>query len=139
MKHFKTIPLCLVILSVNVFIIFAQNPVGKNLHQVIGMWGSNYKMLNDAQGLHMLQYNRVVKKDTVPDLLYFEGFTCVKEVSVRPADQKNLYIDSLNRQYTPAGTNWWLTKDSTYITTASRDGFFNITSFSAAYYRKLSH
>jgi len=139
MKHLKPAMLCLMLMAAMINTSKAQRPVGKNLHEVIGMWGDNFKRLTDAQGMHLLQYKRVIGKDTVADLLYFQGFTCVKEESLRPADDKNRYIDSLNHQYSSTGSNAWITKDSTYITTATRDGFLDITSFSAAYYKKIFH
>ena len=139
MKHFKRVQVCLIFSIAAVSALCAQSPVGKNLHEVIGIWGNNYNRLTDAQGLHILQYKKVVNKDTLADFLYFEGFTCVKEVSLRPASEKNLYIDSLNHQFTPVGTNSWRSKDSTYITIATRDGFLDITSLSAGYYKKIAH
>jgi len=139
MKHTKNLLAVVLLLSANIFIAKAQSPVGKNLHQVIGIWGNNFTKLNDAQGLHILQYKKLVAKDTVTDLLYFEGFTCVKEVSLRPANEKPQYIDSLNHQFTPINTTSWLGKDSTFVTIAVRDGFLDITSFSAAYYKKIAH
>lgn len=139
MKHPATALLCLALLSAITFTTHAQSLVGKNLHQVIGVWGSNFNKLKDAEGLHLLQYKKVQASDTVTDVLYFEGFTCVKEVSLRPANEKNQYIDSLNRQYTPSGSNSWWGKDSTYVTMATRDGFLDITSFAPAYYKKISH
>ena len=139
MKQLKTILTVATILIGNLFLAKAQGPVGKNLHQVIAMWGSNFTKLHDAQGLHVLEYKKLVAKDTVTDLLYFEGFTCVKEVSLRPANEKSQYTDSLNRQFTPINSTSWLSKDSTFITVATSDGFLDITSFSAAYYRKLAH
>ena len=53
--------------------------------------------------------------------------------------QKQLYIDSLSRQYANAGFNSWRDKDSSYITLATRDGYLDITSFSNAYYKKIAH
>ena len=139
MKHFRSVFLCLVLQVIIVCIAHAQSAVGKNLHEVIGIWGSNFNKLTDAQGLHVLQYKRLVAKDTISDLLYFQGFTCVKEVSLRPATEKARYVDSLNRQFTPVGFNSWITKDSSFVTIATRDGFLDITSFSAAYYKKIAH
>jgi hypothetical protein len=139
MKHTKLIFLCLFLQAAIVFTAKAQSPVGKNLHEIIALRGSNFKRLSDAQGMHVLQYKRLENKDTVADLLYLQGFTCVKEELIRPVGDKSLYLDSLNRQFTSAGFNSWRTKDSTFITLATRDGFLDITSFSADYYKKISH
>ena len=139
MKYLKPVFLCLMIQAANVFIANAQSPVGKNLHQIIALLGNNFNRLTDQQGMHVLQYKKVVAKDTISDLLYLEGFTCVKEVSLRPASQKEHFVDSLNRQFTPAGFNSWRDNDSTFITIATRDGFLDITSFSASYYKKIVH
>ena len=139
MKHIKPVFLCLVMQSCIVFAGHAQSPVGKTLHEIIAIYGSNFNRLTDAQGLHVLQYKRVVAKDTISDLLYLEGFTCVKEVSLRPATEKDHYIDSLNNQFTPVGFNSWRDKDSSFITLSTRDGFLDITSFSASYYKKIAH
>jgi hypothetical protein len=138
MKQLKTAIVGLLLLA-PLLTTQAQNPVGKNLHEIIGMWGDNFKRLTDASGMHILQYKRVIAKDTVSDVLYLEGFTCVKEVSIRPLASKSQYIDSLNQQYKPAGPNSWLSKDSAFITVSTRDGFLDITSFSAAYYKKIVH
>jgi hypothetical protein len=139
MKHLKLVFGCLIMQALTVFAVNAQSPVGKSLHEIIGMYGDNFKKLTDAQGLHVLQYKKLVAKDTICDLIYLEGFTCVKEVSLRPAAQKDHYIDSLNHQFVAAGYNSWRDKDSTFITLATRDGFLDITSFSAAYYKKIAH
>ena len=139
MKQLKTAALGLLMLAIPLLTMQAQSPVGKNLHQVIGFWGDNFKRLTDASGMHILQYKRVIAKDTVSDLLYFEGFTCVKEVSIRPISTQSLYVDSLNQQYKPAGPNSWLGKDSSFVTISTRDGYLDITSFSAAYYKKIAH
>jgi hypothetical protein len=139
MKKFKPTLLTLLLFIGNFCLLHAQSPVGKNLHEVIGLRGENFKRLTDAQGLHVLQYKRLLAKDTVADLLYFQGFTCVKEESLRPVEQRKLYIDSLNQKYKPAGDNSWMAKDSTFVTIATRDGFLDITSLSAAYYRKIKH
>ena len=116
MKHLKPAIASLILLTATFFTTQAQRPVGKSLHEVIGMWGDNFKRLTDAQGLHVLQYKRVIAKDTVADFIYLQGFTCVKEESLRPTEQKGLYIDSLNHQFTATGNNTWLSKDSTFIT-----------------------
>lgn len=139
MRNLKPAILSLLLLAANFCVIHAQSPVGKNLHEVIALRGDNFKKLNDAQGLHVLQYKRLVAKDTVADLLYFQGFTCVKEESLRPEAQKSLYVDSLNHKYTSVGNNSWMAKDSTFVTIATRDGFLDISSFSAAYYKKIQH
>ena len=139
MKQLKTAFAALLLLAAPLLTTQAQSPVGKNLHQIIGMWGDNFKRLTDASGVHILQYKRVMAKDTISDLLYFEGFTCVKEEQIRPMAAKNQYVDSLNQQYKAVGQNSWLGKDSTFVTMATRDGFLDITSFSAAYYRKIAH
>ena len=139
MKQLKYAFLCLVMQAAIVLAAYAQSPIGKSLHQIIGLYGSNYNLLTDAQGLHVVQYKKLVAKDTVCDLIYLEGYTCVKEVSLRPAAEKNHYIDSLNHQFTSAGYNSWRDKDSTFITLSTRDGFLDITSFSAAYYKKIAH
>ena len=139
MKHIKPAFFCLALQVAAIVHIHAQSPVGKNLHEIISLYGENFKRLTDAEGLHVLQYKKVVAKDTVSDFIYLQGFTCVKQVSLRPAAQKERYIDSLNHQYTAAGYNAWRDKDSSYITLATRDGFLDITSFSAAYYKKIAH
>ena len=139
MKHTKLTFLALAIQAILAFSAQAQSPVGKNLHQIIAMRGNNFNRLSDAQGMHVLQYKWAVGKDSVADLLYLEGFTCVKEESIRPEAQKNQYLDSLNQQYKPAGFNTWRGKDSSYVTIATRDGFLDITSFSSDYYKKISH
>jgi hypothetical protein len=138
MKHIQTLILCIA-MQVIVFSTHAQSPVGKNLHEIIALYGENFKRLTDAEGLHVLQYKKLVGKDTICDFIYLQGFTCVKEVSLRPVDQKQHYIDSLSRQYTNAGFNSWRDKDSSYITLATRDGYLDITSFSNAYYKKIAH
>jgi hypothetical protein len=139
MKYLKPAFLCLVMQTMMLCFVHAQSPVGKSLHEIIGLYGDNFKRLTDNEGMHVLQYKKVVAKDTISDLLYLQGFTCVKEVSIRPIAEKNHYIDSLNRQLNPAGYNSWRDKDSTFITLATRDGFLDITSFSAAYYKKIAH
>jgi hypothetical protein len=139
MKHTKLTFLLLAMQATLVFTAHGQSPVGKNLHQIIAMRGSNFNRLSDAQGMHVLQYKWTVGKDTVSDLLYLEGFTCVKEESIRLAAQKNQYLDSLNQQYISAGYNTWRGKDSSFVTIATRDGYLDITSFSADYYKKLAH
>jgi|GEM_PF-3526923 hypothetical protein len=139
MKQLKTSILGLLLLAAPLITTQAQSPVGKNLHQIIGMWGDNFKRLTDASGMHILQYKRVIAKDTIADLLYLDGFTCVKEESIRSLAAKSMYIDSLNQQYKPAGQNSWLSNDSTFITMSIRDGLLNITYFSAAYYKKIAH
>ena len=139
MKQLKPVFLSLIIQMAALSIAFAQSPVGKNLHEIIGLYGSNFARLTDAQGLHVLQYKKLVAKDTISDFIYLQGFTCVKEVSVRPAADKDHYIDSLGKKLTNAGYNSWRDKDSTFITVSMRDGFLDITSFSAAYYNKIAH
>jgi hypothetical protein len=139
MKHIKLNFLLLALQAMLIFSAHAQSPVGKNLHQIIAMRGSNFNRLTDSQGMHVLQYKWTVGKDTVSDLLYLEGFTCVKEESIRLVAQKNLYLDSLNQQYVSAGFNSWRGKDSSFVTIATRDGFLDITSFSASYYKKIAH
>ena len=139
MKHLKPVLLCLLLQAATVFATKAQSPVGKTLHEIIGMYGDNFKRLTDAEGMHVLQYKKLVAKDTICDLLYLQGFTCVKEVSLRPAAEKELYIDSLNHKFTPVGYNSWRDKDSTFITIATRDGFLDITSVSNSYYKKIAH
>src|ERR1700722_5905836 len=116
MKHLKPVILSLIVLTATFYNTYAQSPVGKSLHEVIGLWGDNFKRLTDAEGMHVLQYKRGIAKDTVADFLYLQGFTCVKQESLRPVDKKSLYVDSLNQKYTSAGPNAWLSKDSTYIT-----------------------
>lgn len=139
MKHLKPVFLSLIIQIAILSIAHAQSPVGKNLHEIIGLFGSNFARLTDAQGMHVLQYKRLVAKDTISDFIYLQGFTCVKEVSIRPASDRNRYIDSLSKNFTSAGYNSWRDKDSTFITVAERDGFLDITSFSASYYNKIAH
>ena len=139
MKQIRLAFLLLVSQLALVLIVNAQSAVGKNLHQIIAMRGSNFNRLSDASGMHVLQYKWVVGKDSVADLLYLEGFTCVKEESLRPVAQKSQYLDSLNNQYASSGFNSWRGKDSSFITVATRDGFLDITSFSANYYKKISH
>jgi hypothetical protein len=139
MKHSKLTFLVLAIQTILIFSVHAQSPVGKNLHQIIAMRGSNFNRLSDAQGMHIVQYKWAVGKDTLADLLYLQGFTCVKEESIRPVAQKNQYLDTLNQQYVSAGFNAWRGKDSSFVTIATRDGFLDITSFSADYYKKISH
>ena len=139
MKQIKAVFLCIIMQAAIIFVAQAQSPVGKNLHEIIGLYGDNFKRLTDAQGLHVVQYKRVIANDTISDLFYLQGFTCVKEESIRPAALKEHYIDSLNHQLTPAGYNSWRDKDSTFITLSTRDGFLDITSFSASYYKKIAH
>jgi hypothetical protein len=139
MKHTKLVFLCFIMQVVIAFTARAQSPAGKNLHEIIALRGNNFNTLTDAQGMHVIQYKRLENKDTVADLLYLEGFTCVKMESIRPAADKNKYLDSLTRQYASAGFNSWRDKDSTVITIAMRDGYLDITYFSAAYYKKISH
>jgi len=138
MKHSKSLFFCLAVMAAAIAM-QAQSPVGKSFHDVIGLRGENYKRLADAEGLHILQYKRPLGKDTICDFIYLQGFTCVKQVSLRPMAQKQLYTDSLNRFCVPAGYNSWRDKDSSFITMATRDGYLDITSFSAAYYKKISH
>jgi hypothetical protein len=140
MKHTKSAFLCLAMLALIVFKTQAQSksPVGKNLHEIIGIYGDNFRRLTDAQGLHVLQYKWAVGTDTASDLLYLQGFTCIKKVSIRPLAQKTQYLDTLNH-LTPAGFNSWRDKDSTFITLSTRDGLLDITSFSADYYKKIAH
>ena len=138
MKHTKFTFLAFAIQSILMFSAHAQSPVGKNLHQIIALRGSNFNRLSDAQGMHIVQYKWAVGKDTLADLIYLEGFTCVKEESIRPVAQKSQYLDSLNQLYISAGFNQWRGKDSSFVTVATRDGFFDITSFSADYYKKIS-
>ena len=139
MEHLKQFLLCAAVQIAFVFGASAQSPLGKSLNEVIAIYGSNYKALTDAQGLHIMQYKKGIGTDTVSDLIYFQNYTCVKEVSLRPASEKNHYIDSLNHQFKSEGYNSWRDKDSSFITLSTRDGFLDITSFSNAYYKKIAH
>ncbi len=139
MQPIKPFFLCAVLQIAFAFESIAQSPLGKSLNEVITLYGNNFKTLTDAQGLHIMQYKKLVDKDTVSDLIYFQNNTCVKEVSLRPASEKGHYIDSLNHQFKPEGFNSWRDKDSSFITLSTRDGFLDITSFSNAYYKKIAH
>ena len=139
MNYIKHLFICSLLQIAFVFGSSAQSPLGKSLNEITALYGSNFKALTDAQGLHIMQYKKLVGNDTVSDLLYFQNYTCVKEVSLRPASEKGHYIDSLNHTFKPEGFNSWRDKDSSFITLSTRDGFLDITSFSNAYYKKIAH
>jgi hypothetical protein len=123
----------------------AQSALGKNTQQVIAIKGNNFTKLVDGTGMHILKYQNEVKGDkqfgdyTVTELCYFDRDTCVKDVSILPQNQQDYFISLFNNKYKPSIYHSWFTADSSFITISLRDGFLDISSFSADYYKKAGH
>jgi hypothetical protein len=120
-----------------------KSPLGRSHIGVIDLLGSDYKKLNEGGG-PVIQFKKSVKGDPVlgnydyAEFVYFERDTCVKDVMILPARQLEVYVDSFNRIYKTSGYHAWFAADSSFISVSLTDGFLDVTSFSAAYYKKIS-
>ena len=120
-----------------------QSTLGKTHLQVVAMRGADYKKMFD-KGYPVLEYKRTVANDSangnygVTELIYFEHDTCIKDVTILPVNQTDIYVNSFNRKFQPAGFRSWIEPDGSFIAISVRDNLLDITSFSNTYYKKIS-
>ncbi len=120
-----------------------QSTLGKTHLQVIAIRGADYKKMFD-RGYPVLEYKRTIANDSafgnysITELIYFEHDTCIKDVTILPADQADSYVNAFNHKFQPAGFRSWMEPDSSVITISVIDNLLDITSFSNTYYKKIS-